>query len=68
MDETSIMYTQIKNGMLDKRGPDYDYKAEIQNIREKYKQKLISLRQTIQNLREFLDKNDNYKKYMRLKD
>lgn len=44
MDETSIMYNQIKNGMLDKRGADYDYKSEIENIREKYKQKLISLR------------------------
>ena len=43
MDESSIMYNQIKSGMLQKRGPDYDYKAEIENIREKYKQKLVEL-------------------------
>lgn len=36
MDENSIMYNKIKTGMLDKRGEDYDYKSEIESIRQKY--------------------------------
>jgi hypothetical protein len=33
MDSNSIMYAKIKEGMLEKRGADYDYVAEIETIR-----------------------------------
>lgn len=68
MDENSIMYNKIKAGMLEKRGQEYDYKSEIELIRQKYIEKLANLKETICNLQEKLDHNDNYLKYMKVKE
>ena len=35
-DENSVMYKKIKEGMIQKRGEEYDYVSEISNIRVNY--------------------------------
>lgn len=67
MDETSVMYNKIKDGMLEKRGPNYEYKAEIETIREKYREKLISLYEVRKGLEEAVDQCGDYHKFMRVK-
>lgn len=47
MDDNSLMYQKIKEGMLGKRGQDYDYKTQIEQIRTKYKEKIENLKKKI---------------------
>lgn len=67
MNEESIMYQSIKNGMLAKRGPDYDYVKDIEIIRTNYKAKIDSMKAKNEEIQKILDQNENYQKYMRVK-
>ncbi len=53
--------------MITKRGIHYNYASEIEVIRQKYKQKILSIQNTIKELHSFLDGNENYIRYMKLK-
>ena len=43
-DENSIMYKKIKEGMIQKRGEEYDYASEINIIRANYDERISKMK------------------------
>lgn len=53
--------------MINKRGEDYDYKAQIHHIQTNYDTKLKALKEKQTELQSYLDQHQGYLDYMRIK-
>lgn len=67
-DSQSIMFTQIKNGLLKKHGDQFDYHKEIEAIRCSYEERISTVRESLATIQERLDQDEGYKAYMKLRE